>query len=65
MSPSGPRYASANRYALLADIGEDDGGRTNGDVLVDIDGLADGLIEARGLDRVKLYNDWPNDLGVS
>ncbi|KAH0566058.1 hypothetical protein GP486_000551 [Trichoglossum hirsutum] len=60
MSPSNSRRASVNRYTPLE---EDDGGQTSGDVLVDIDGLADGLIEARGFGRVRPYNDWPNDLG--
>ena len=65
MSPKNSRYASINRHAPLVHIEEDDGRPTSGDALIDIDGLAAGLIEARSPGGVRPYNDWPNDLGVS
>src|SRR5579862_7702442 len=64
MSPSNSKCADANRNAPLVDIENGNGEKSNGDVLVDIDGSVDGLIEARGFDGVRPYNDWPNDIGV-
>ncbi|KAH0541983.1 hypothetical protein FGG08_003615 [Glutinoglossum americanum] len=63
MPPNNSKYASANRHAPLVDIEEDGVGLASGDVLIDIDGPTDGLIEARSVDGIRPYNDWPNDLG--
>ncbi|KAI9766897.1 MAG: hypothetical protein M1840_006194 [Geoglossum simile] len=64
MAPNNSRCADANRNAPLINIGDDDGGKSNGDVLVNIDGSVDGLVEARSFGRVRPYNGWPNDIGV-